>query len=311
MTDSISIYEQYNIDLNKLSRDYLKFPLKRQNSSKYSKLLEYPTKEDLEYLYIELNLTSNFVAQYFGISMNPKFWEIIKLYNIPKGRKLTFETIKRTKIKKYGSTSYNNLEKRKQTCLERFGVDNALKSKEKREKIKQTCLIKYSCESSNSAKEVIDKKKKTRENKSKEEIENINQKISNTLKKYYKNENIKKVVKRVRKSKYEKIWLNLLNINDSIKIKGANCTYIPDGYNSETNTVYEFLGDYWHGNPEVFDLNDINTSCYKTFKELNEKTFERFNEMKILGYKVIYIWENDFVKYGKIKDNWRNKMIEY
>ena len=35
------------------------------------------------------------------------------------------------------------LEKRKQTCLERYGVDNPLKVKKIRERIKQTCLKKY------------------------------------------------------------------------------------------------------------------------------------------------------------------------
>ena len=64
----------------------------------------------------------------------------------------------------------------------------------------------------------------------------------------------------------------------------------------ETNTIYEFLGDYWHGNPEVYDSEDINTNNGKTFKELYDNTFERLYEIKTLGYDVKYIWELDWIE---------------
>ena len=51
-----------------------------------------------------------------------------------------------TKIERYGSLSYNNLEKRKQTCLEKFGVDNPMKSTKIRNKSKQTMLERYGYE---------------------------------------------------------------------------------------------------------------------------------------------------------------------
>ena len=60
--------------------------------------------------------------------------------------KVTVEKGNQTKIERYGSLSYNNLEKRKQTCLEKFGVDNAMKSKEVQDKVKQTMLSRYGYE---------------------------------------------------------------------------------------------------------------------------------------------------------------------
>lgn len=51
-----------------------------------------------------------------------------------------------TKIERYGSLNYNNLEKRKQTCLKKFGVDNPMKSKDIREKAKNTMLDRYGYE---------------------------------------------------------------------------------------------------------------------------------------------------------------------
>ena len=48
-----------------------------------------------------------------------------------------------TKLKKYGSSSYNNKEKYKQTCLERYGVDNPTKLESVRAKTMETNLKKY------------------------------------------------------------------------------------------------------------------------------------------------------------------------
>lgn len=60
-----------------------------------------------------------------------------------------------------------------------------------------------------------------------------------------------------------------------------------DGYCLETNTVYEYHGDYWHGNPLVFDGNDSNKTLKKQFKELYNKTIARDNKIRELGYLLI------------------------
>ena len=51
----MNIYEKYNINKNRLLRDYLHNPL-QHIENQLGKPLELPFKEDLEYLYIELNL---------------------------------------------------------------------------------------------------------------------------------------------------------------------------------------------------------------------------------------------------------------
>ena len=70
------------------------------------------------------------------------------------------------------------------------------------------------------------------------------------------------------------------------------------GYDPKTNTIYEFLGDYWHGNPKVHDFDKVNLNTGVSFKELNQKTFERFDEIKKLGYNIKYVWENEYNKNG-------------
>lgn len=72
-----------------------------------------------------------------------------------------------------------------------------------------------------------------------------------------------------------------------------------DGYNKKTNTVYEFLGDYWHGNPKKYNPNQYNKTCKKTYKELYENTFNVLNKIKSLGYNVMYIWESDWENFKK------------
>jgi G:T-mismatch repair DNA endonuclease (very short patch repair protein) len=74
--------------------------------------------------------------------------------------------------------------------------------------------------------------------------------------------------------------------------------YKTDGFCKETNTIYEFHGDYWHGNPEVFD-HDEQTYFGVTFRELYKKTLEREKTIKGLGYKLIVMWENKWKRINK------------
>ncbi len=91
----------------------------------------------------------------------------------------------------------------------------------------------------------------------------------------------------------ENMWLDNLNIsNRQVRIG----KYIVDGYDPITNTIYEFNGDFWHGNPNKYKSNDINSISGKTFGELYKKTIEKENNLKSLGYNVISIWESDYLK---------------
>jgi len=98
-------------------------------------------------------------------------------------------------------------------------------------------------------------------------------------------------------SNKETKWLDLLcipkeNRNISIYI---NDTWIkPDGYDPLTKTIYEFYGDFWHGNPNVFDHNSINLATKKTFGELYQQTLDREKMIIAAGYSLITIWESNF-----------------
>jgi hypothetical protein len=88
--------------------------------------------------------------------------------------------------------------------------------------------------------------------------------------------------------------------------------YKADGYCKETNTIYEFLGDYWHGNIEKYSRDFINKNIKKSMGELYDKTMDRINEIINLGYNVKFIWENDFKKLiieNNLKFNSNNELI--
>lgn len=92
-------------------------------------------------------------------------------------------------------------------------------------------------------------------------------------------------------------WLDSLKIpedwrENTIKINGK--MYKPDGLDKENQIIYEFYGDFWHGNPEVFDKNKINVANNKTFEFLYEKTLNREKELKKAGYDIVSIWEKEF-----------------
>jgi hypothetical protein len=110
---------------------------------------------------------------------------------------------------------------------------------------------------------------------------------------------------------YSKIsidWLDFLskyyNVNiqhalNSNEFKIPNTKYKADGYCKETNTIYEFHGDYWHGNPKLFNKDTLNIITKTTFGELYNKTIEREQIIKNEGFNLVVMWELDWTKINK------------
>lgn len=98
-------------------------------------------------------------------------------------------------------------------------------------------------------------------------------------------------------SKLETQWLDYMNIpNDSEHRQVKIGKYFVDGYDPDTNTVYEFWGDYWHGNPDTTDHSKINSTNKKTFRELYENTIKKEKLIRDSGYNLVTIWESDWKK---------------
>ena len=106
-------------------------------------------------------------------------------------------------------------------------------------------------------------------------------------------------------SKAETAFLNFVNVPErGIKLKEWKKKII-DGYDPMTNTVYEFLGDYWHGNPSIkkFNPSKIHPVTKLTYNQMYKRTFRILWRIKSLGYTVKYIWEDDWYNFIKGKTN--------
>ena len=109
-------------------------------------------------------------------------------------------------------------------------------------------------------------------------------------------------------SKTQIQWLNFISalrnnhiihaLNDGEYVI-PNTKFKADGYCKETNTIYEFHGHYWHGNPKLYNANKINKTVNCTFGELYKNTLLREEQIKDLGYSLVVMWESDWNKINK------------
>ena len=104
-------------------------------------------------------------------------------------------------------------------------------------------------------------------------------------------------------SKQQIEWMNFLQKYYGISIQHASndgeykipkTRYYADGFCRDTNTIYEYHGDYWHGNPIIFPSDDFNKSTKCTYGELYDNTCKRESEIRGLGYNLVVIWESDW-----------------
>ncbi|MGI0077474.1 MAG: DUF7487 domain-containing protein [Nitrosopumilaceae archaeon] len=223
-------------------------------------------------------------------------------------------------------------EKHKQTMLRRHGVEHAMQLKEIKEKVKQTNIKRYGTEYASQSKEIKEKVKQTWLKKY--GVEHPNQKhmikILPLLEDYdWINEEYITKRKTISKISHELgvdgttignylrfhnihikhifgymafLWLESIMKEQNIFIqhkfnigeyKILDVGFYVDGYCRETNTIYEFHGDYWHGNPEIYE-SDYIIHTGITAGKLYQKTIERENKIRELGYNLVTMWEHDF-----------------
>ena len=85
-----------------------------------------------------------------------------------------------------------------------------------------------------------------------------------------------------------------MNNEGEMKTKVNNKLIKFDGFDPKTNTVYEFHGSMWHGDPRVYKSTDINPVNKKLYGDLYSDTLKREELIKKLGYNLIIMWEKDF-----------------
>jgi len=101
-------------------------------------------------------------------------------------------------------------------------------------------------------------------------------------------------------------WLNYLCVNttdirhminnDEGEFNIPNSNYRADGYSKINNTIYEYHGDFWHGNPKIYNPDDINSITKTTYKELYDKTMQKQYFCEDNHYKYVSIWESEWLR---------------
>jgi len=89
--------------------------------------------------------------------------------------------------------------------------------------------------------------------------------------------------------------IHILN-DDNGEYKIPNSNYKADGFSKEKNTVYEYHGDFWHGNPMIYNNNNINPVTNNSFGELYQNTIKKKVYCENIGFNYIFIWESDWIR---------------
>lgn len=121
--------------------------------NKFDQILNRISLEEIVQYYELDNHTFNECLVFFDVSQT-MFFRVLKHYNYKKPNSLHTENIKKSKLEKYGDVNYNNRDKAKETCLEKYGVDNPFKDVDK---IKQSLINKYGVDSPMKVEEIKQK----------------------------------------------------------------------------------------------------------------------------------------------------------
>ena len=118
-------------------------------------------------------------------------------------------------------------------------------------------------------------------------------------------------------------WLLYMEIRYSTRIKHARNSgefiipgtrYKADGYGESINTIFEFHGDFWHGNPKLYNETSINPRTNTTYGSLYETTVTKSNIIKEKGFELIEIWEHDWKMFIKtivfLQSRWRLRRVK-
>ena len=125
-------------------------------------------------------------------------------------------------------------------------------------------------------------------------------------------------------SKMSIMWLNYMSKNKNFTIQHAlnggekkfkidDKTYKVDGFCEETNTVYEFYGCFWHGCPNCYKPNIINSKNQMDMGTLNDQTIEKRENIKSAGYNHVSIYEcqlNKNKEFQQFANDFEQEIVE-
>ena len=141
-----------------------------------------------------------------------------------------------------------------------------------------------------------------------EDNPNEREKRSEYMKNYWKNGNIVTNNFAYNRSNLEdELYNDLKEIYPTIMKKQTlrdvnGKWYFPDMVLNECNLIIEFYGDYWHANPKLYNENDVinNHTAKEIWEHDQTRVYNLEHNIQNINYKVLIIWQNDFVGNEKL-----------
>ena len=93
----------------------------------------------------------------------------------------------------------------------------------------------------------------------------------------------------------------------------GNKTYKVDRFCEETNTLYKFYGCFWHGCPNCYKPDIVNSKNQMDMGTLNDKTIEKRETIKNAGYNHVSTYECQLAKnkdFHKFAKNFTREVVE-
>jgi hypothetical protein len=101
-------------------------------------------------------------------------------------------------------------------------------------------------------------------------------------------------------------WLNYLKVSvpdmrhilnhDDGEFIIPNTNYKADGFSQNNNCIYEYHGDFWHGNPALYNQAEMNQVSKKTYGELYNNTLSKQLYCEKNGFVYKFIWESEWIR---------------
>ncbi|MGZ8924252.1 MAG: DUF7487 domain-containing protein [Nitrososphaeraceae archaeon] len=233
----------------------------------------------------------------FQDKIRKKVFEVYKVL-YPMQSDVIKDKLKETNIRKYGVVwniaCYQSRQKRINTCTDKYGIPHASKYIA----VKKLGIDAYNMtHNSDYLKELYINENMTCKQIS--TILNVSEELIRKRLHLYEIDIRNSIVFH---SKMCLDWLEFIMEQEGINIQHAGnigeykipgTRYKADGYCSETNTIYEFHGDYWHGNPKIFESTVINEVVGISMGELYLRTIEKENKIRELGYNLTTMWQTN------------------
>ena len=196
--------------------------------------------------------------------------------------KLRKQHIDETLIKLYGTTTYNNVEKTKKTCLEKYGVENVAQDNNVKNKTKKTCLEKYGVESPLLSVDIQEKIKQTNIRRYGVEVACNNSEIR------------KKIINTFKSETSQQKRNNTLSKNNTWNTSSIELLIKQFLLDNNINFIYQYKSDVYPFNCDFyFPDNDLYLEIQGSWTHGGHP----YNENDINDIKLANIWKNSSSKY--------------